>query len=385
MNKPRATPKRVLLLARYLDAGGITSHLAALAEGLQQRGIEVVLASRGRVENHPRDAHWFEARGIPHISIPFPLRGVSQESLRDAVHALPAFLQAIRAFRPDLIHVHFRSVSLYAGLARWIWRIPCVATLHAERIAASPLRRLLSYWGDAAIGVSHGACAFLQQHFCLPKHRIHYIPSGIDAMFFRPPTVEEKKAAKQHFQIPPETPVVAMVANLYPNKRHADLLQALAALSRRGVKPLVLFAGSGDATPFQQLADTLGITKQVRFLGHTAVRPVLWGADVFVLPSHAEGFPVSVIEAMACGVVPIRTDAGGADAQIEQGVTGFLTPFNNPQVLADTLERLLANAPLRQQMGEAARKKALDAFSADQMVGRTLALYEAVLGARTLG
>ena len=81
----------------------------------------------------------------------------------------------------------------------------------------------------------------------------------------------------------------------------------------------------------REYAKGAGIAGQVQFLGYTDSRHVLWASDVCVLPSRQEGFAVAIIEAMLCGVVPIRTPAAGAAEQIDDGTNGFIVPFESPK------------------------------------------------------
>ncbi|ARA93333.1 hypothetical protein AWN76_009270 [Rhodothermaceae bacterium RA] len=131
----------------------------------------------------------------------------------------------------------------------------------------------------------------------------------------------------------------------------------------------------------QALARRHGVADQVHFPGFTDARTALWAADVLVLPSRREGLPMAVVEAMHCGVVPVRTPAGGHHEQIRDGVTGFLVPFDDAAALTDRLAPLLTDEALRDRMARAARQHALAHFTVDAMTRRTLQLYRAALPA----
>jgi len=129
----------------------------------------------------------------------------------------------------------------------------------------------------------------------------------------------------------------------------------------------------------REYANGAGIAAQVQFLGHTHSRDVLWASDVCVLPSRQEGFALAIIEAMLCGVVPIRTPAAGAAEQIDDGTSGFIVPFEDSAALAERLYTLLSDPDCRSRMSAATLEKGRTQFSAKVMVDRTIGVYKEVL------
>ena len=104
------------------------------------------------------------------------------------------------------------------------------------------------------------------------------------------------------------------------------------------------------------------------------VARLLRGADVFCLPSHFEGLPMSVIEAMLTGLPVVATDISGPREMVLEGETGFLVPPMQAAPLAGALRRLAGDPALRRRMGEAGRARALDLYAEDKVVARTLDL-----------
>jgi len=114
-----------------------------------------------------------------------------------------------------------------------------------------------------------------------------------------------------------------------------------------------------------------------RFVGYRAGEDLAdhyAAADVFALPSHFEGLPMSVIEAMLTGLPVVATDVRGPREQVVDGETGLLVPPSETPPLAEALRRLSADAALRARMGEAGRARALERYTEAKVMARTLDL-----------
>ena len=140
-----------------------------------------------------------------------------------------------------------------------------------------------------------------------------------------------------------------------------------------------LFAGSGDQS--QEIEEyALGNVENSHsflFVGYVnEPRDVYWASDVIVLPSQAEGFPLVILESMACGVVPIRTPAAGAYDQIEDGLNGFVIPFNDLDALSSRLLQLVENPELKVEMVNNALKYSNKKFTLESMTLGTIESYE---------
>lgn len=177
-------------------------------------------------------------------------------------------------------------------------------------------------------------------------------------------------------------PSIAVVANLRPEKGHLVLLDAVRHLTRRFPTLKVLIVGNG---PMKELIsrriNELELTHYVEMTGELKDVPAfLKIVDIAVLPSlKNEGFPNSVMEAMAASLPVVATDTGGTSELISEGLTGFLVPPADSEALQDRLGKLCADVELRNKMGEAGRQKIIERFTADRMVKRFESLYEALL------
>jgi len=246
----------------------------------------------------------------------------------------------------------------------------------------------VSFWGERTIAVSKEAREFLHTAFGVDHDRIQVVHNGIDGDHFRPPTPAESAAARTRLNLRSGVPIVGMLARMSPLKGHDVLLNSLSRLQKLGYNVHAALAGLSieqDTTWRDQLvgmAERLGLSEQVHFLGQKDARDVIWSSDMTVLPSRQEAFPLAVIESMMCGRVAIRTPGGGADAQVEDGVTGFVVPFNDPDALADRMQLLFDQSERRRSMERAARTKALAEFSASEMALATHRIYSEVVASK---
>ncbi len=129
---------------------------------------------------------------------------------------------------------------------------------------------------------------------------------------------------------------------------------------------------------FEAAARPEALGPRLRRLGYrTDIPALLAGADIFVLPSHFEGLPMSVIEAMLCGLPVVATAIRGPREQVLDGETGLLVPPRNVDALAAALRRLAADLPLRRRLGAAGRERALARYDEALVVSRTVELLGA--------
>ena len=156
---------------------------------------------------------------------------------------------------------------------------------------------------------------------------------------------------------------VLTVGRLVPDKGQALLLRALARLRDAGVPVRLTIVGDGpDRRALERLAGRLGVSDRVEFtgaLGQPEVAARLRGADVFCLPSFAEGLPVVLMEAMAQGLPVIATRIAAVAELVDDGVSGALVSPSRVDELAEAIARLAADPELRSQMGEAGRRRVL--------------------------
>jgi len=169
------------------------------------------------------------------------------------------------------------------------------------------------------------------------------------------PPAETLAALREQWKLDGQ-PVLLAVGRLSAEKGHADLLQAISILARDGGTPgRLLIVGDGpERLALEQLTGRLGIEPLVVFAGHQSdVRPYYGLADLLVLPSHTEGSPNVVLEALAAGLPVLATAVGGVPEILTHEQTGLLVPPRDPAAMAAELTRLLLDSALRTRVAAA--------------------------------
>ncbi|HET6566620.1 MAG TPA: glycosyltransferase family 4 protein [Rhodothermales bacterium] len=389
-NETAASKKkpRVLFVAGILGKNGISSHIRTLAEGLLAREWDVGIAASELKDGAPLSREFMASRGIAYFQVPFPDFIRSSGNLGNALKSTFRMNAAARSFKPDVIHVHGLGTVPFAYVTGRFRKIPLVSTCHntppprTEALArklSGANKYLNAILGNRVIAISRDMQTVMEDLWKVQPRRVKLILHGVEGSHFRPPSVSERITARRSFNLRPEDKVVCLVGRLDHTKGHDVLLRAIARLRSDGCSAVALFGGVGPLkSAIERMAKDLGVADQVHLLGFTDARTVLWASDAFVLPSRREGFPLVILEAMLCGVVPIRTPAAGAFEQIEDAVNGFIVPFDDDENLAQRLSQVLGNSELRSRMSQSSVERARRKFTSEIMLDETVATYREV-------
>jgi sugar transferase (PEP-CTERM/EpsH1 system associated) len=276
--------------------------------------------------------------------------------------------RAFRRGRPEVVHTHDQRALFYAGPAARLARVPMIVhtrhgrDIHATRRQAALFRQLAKLV-DRFVCVSEEV-AQLSRAQGIAGSRLRTIHNGIDLSRFG-------------FKGPDPAGPVVTVARLSPEKDVANLVRATAMAVERVLGLRVAIAGGGPCRrDLERFAAGLGLGDRIAFLGEVRdVPPVLARARMFVLPSRSEGIPLTVLEAMACGLPVVATRVGGLPEVVDEGVTGLLVPSADPAALADAMARIWNDPERRERMGRAGRRRAEDRFDVRRMVAQYELLY----------
>ena len=178
---------------------------------------------------------------------------------------------------------------------------------------------------------------------------------------------------------------IVFLGRINADKGLEDLLRAMPAVLASVPDGELVIAGAGEVERFRALAAQLGVGRAVLFPGWVdgdGKAGLLTSAAVFVLPSHLEAMPMSVLEAMAWGLPVVATRVGGIPQAVRDGTDGILLQPQDTPALANALIRILADVQFRRMLGVSARQRVQANFSAELIVPRVQALWESVLRER---
>ena len=234
------------------------------------------------------------------------------------------------------------------------------------------------------IAIAHSVAKELEEHFGIRDH-VHVIHHGVDSEIFKPAETEgeirDRAKRRAELKIAAEDVVISFVG-AYERKGLAIAIRALAEIKlelRKNVK--LLAVGGGSEAGFRELAQSLGVSENVIFVGHQKqIVPYYQIADLFLLPTLYEPFGLVVLEAMACGLAPIVSRIAGASELIKDGESGKLIEDpTDPKEIARLLEPWVENGALRKKAAFHARKVALGR-SWDQVAREYSAVFSKLLG-----
>ena len=272
------------------------------------------------------------------------------------------FFRACAAERPAIAHIctavgaSFLKNGLCVVLAR---AMGCRVVLHPhcsfDRLYAGP--RLWKWYCNRIFRLSSGVVVLSEEWFALrelvPGVKLHYLPNAIDIRPYREVASRRSRTEGQAIRL-------LYLGHLAEVKGTDDLLEAFKILDAGG-KPVALDL-VGDFLFEQDEARLAAAVGGASVPGKTVrLVPPVWGedklacferADIFVFPSHYEGMPMAVLEAMAAGLPVVATAVGGIPELVSDGVNGVLTPPRAPRDLSRALEKLCRDASLRSRMGD---------------------------------
>lgn len=371
------TPTEKPLTIAHVDAesgfSGGEVQVFLLIEGLRRRGHRNVLMCppASRCESEAR------ARGIDARAV----RMSNDLDLASVVALKRAFAQAL----PDLVHLHSGRATWLGGLAARLAGLPAITTRRMDREVKRSWRTRLVYASlvRRAVAISPAVRECLLAGG-VDASRTLVIQSSVDPRAIEPRAGRD--ATRAALGARDEDVVVLALASLVRRKGIDVLLDALANLGARSMRPLVWIAGRGpERAALETQAESLGLASRVRFLGERAdAADLLAACDVFVLPARREGLGVSALEAMAVGRAVVASRVGGLAQAVVEGRTGLLVAPGEPRALSQALARVIEDPVLRARLAAAGPARVREGYLAEQMVDAYEALYREVLAESAL-
>lgn len=376
MKHAYAPAPRVAVVTSRLDVGGTERHLTRVLPELKRRGIDITLYVMER--GGPLEAE-LSAQGVR-------VEGPRRRRILHWPRATFALARWLRRERPGIVHFFLPRPYVYgsvaaelAGHRRRIMSRRSLTDYRARYPMLGSLERLLHSRTAGLIGNSAAVLDQLTAEVG-DRRKLALIHNGVTMP--EPMTAPDRAHLRHSLQIADDALVIAVVANLVAYKGHRDLIDALALIRDDLPKKWRLLAigrDEGIGAELKQRAQALNISANIMWLGEqSGVEHLLGASDIFVLPSHQEGFSNALLEAMSAGVPAIATAVGGNVDAVIDNESGLLVRASDPRAMAAAIQKLASDPALRRRLADAARFRVQQHYSMDACVGRYETLYRAM-------
>lgn len=303
--------------------------------------------------------------------------------------ALMRLVRVLSQEHVTILQTHGARANFYGRVAGWLAEVPVVvSTVHnsiadyegrrLKRWIYSAALRLTLSWVNRIICVSDAIRRDVVQDDPAAAGLAETVHNGVDRLMFQKPV--DRTRIRREFGLT-DGPLLVTVARLTEQKGHCDLIEALALLREQWPQLQCVCVGDGELRqPLEALAAARGLSSMCRFVGsRDDVMEFYAAADMVVLPSHSEGFPFVILEALAMGKPVIATGVNGVPEVIEHMKTGLLVEARDVAGLAGAIRSLLEHPERAMQLGIAGRAVVQAQFTADRMVEKTVAVFDAAL------
>lgn len=367
--------KIVYIITRSDVLGGASVHLLDLAKGMIEKGHQIhILVGGAGAFTEALDKNNIAYTSLTHLK--------RELSVQHEVLGYFEIKKQLELLNPDIVHCHSTKAGLLGRLAAKSLNIPVVFTAHgwaftdgvgnrSQKVYAK-LESILSKISDGVITVSEFDRQYGFKYNVGSPELVTTIHNGV-------PDIERPT---KHTQNP--VPKLIMVARFENQKDQYFLINTLAELPKNLDWRLDLIGDGPNLQKCKDLTKSKQLDNKIIFHGQSfKVKEFLNQADIFILISKYEGFPLTILEAMRASLPIIASDVGG----VKESVTaqnGFLIPKNDNIALRTALVNLITDAKLRAQLGNNSRKAYEDNFTFDIMLGKTLAIYNKILAQRDL-
>ncbi len=334
------------------------------------------------------------AGGVPVEVIPSLRRAI--HPWRDAV-SYRRIKQALRRYRPDIVHTHSAKAGILGRAAGWALRVPVVVhTVHGAPFhpyqgrAGRALFRACERWAaarcHALISVADAMTDLLVHSGVAPREKFTTIYSGMEIEPYLE-SASHRAQVRQELGYLPEHTVVGKVARLFHLKGHADVVEAARRVIRGLPNVRFLFVGDGILGDRlrRQIAEA-GLERHFHFTGLVPpqrVAELLGAMDIVVHASLREGLARVLPQALIAGKPVVSYDVDGAREVVLPGITGCLIRPFDIRGMAEALSQLAADPALRDRLGAEGRRRFTEIFRHDRMTSEIRVLYQRLMARGT--
>ncbi len=289
----------------------------------------------------------------------------------------------------DILHVHTINSPIVAGvIIKRLFRKPLIVKIPRTGLGSSfsaiinkPIRRAifkkLSKYVDSFIALNREAKIQLEE-LDIPAEKIQCIPNSVDTKFFNPIIDATREEKKKQLSLPGDK-LITCVGRLIARKKIDVILSSMSAKFLEDNDAYIAIVGSGpEEQELRKAANDNKISQRVLFLGEKTreeVRDILQVSDIFYLGSDSEGMSNALLEAMACGVIPVCSKIIGNEEVVEDKKTGFLFLHDNASQLRLILEKIVTKPECVESMKSEIGKSIREQFSSPKVAEQYTNLY----------
>jgi L-malate glycosyltransferase len=366
---------RVVSCIDNMRVGGTELNAVRTAERLDRNRFDlsvVCLSEEGPLRERYRSA------GIPVQE--FSIHSLYGAHTLQQGFRLGSYLREIGA---EIVHAHDVYSNVFSAVWARLFGVPVVIASrrwwkHVPRAAHGIGNRLSYLMAHRILANSEAVAHLLTTSEHVSARRVFVIPNFVDDATFESIDQAARCRMRAELDCAEGDFVVGSISRLHPVKDLSSLLRAVHTLASRWPTLRLVLVGDGECrAPLEAEAAALGIADRVRFAGMRPQEPNLHAAfDISVCCSLSEGFPNSVVEAMAAGRPVVATNVGGIPDAVEHDRTGLLVEVGDSTRLADAIELLLNDPEKRRRFGDAGRELARERFSATRVMAKLESTYE---------
>ncbi len=386
-----------------VDSGGQNVYVAELAKHLTALGYSIDIFTRAESKKQPLVVPWLPGIRVIHVAAG-PLSPVPKEEL---YQYMPQFSYRMMSFilqeklNYELIHANFWMSGMVACDLKQLFNIPFVITFHAlgyvrklyqkedDKFPACriEIEKKIVAEADGVIAECPQDKEDLINFYQARETKITIIPCGFSKDEFFP---VDKREARRRLNLDADEKIILQLGRMVPRKGIDNVIKALGSINRKANVKLLVVGGDTDLpdpsrsqelSRLYKIAATENVLQSVVFAGRKGREELKYyysAADIFITTPWYEPFGITPLEAMACGTPVIGSDVGGIKYSVADGETGFLVPPENPQALADKIEKLFADNELFTKMQEQCINRVNKLFTWSGVALAAANLYESI-------
>ncbi len=360
--------------------GGSGLIATQLGLGLASMGHEIHFISSERPFKLPDDSDNVYFHTVEPIYYPLFSDSLYTFSLTAKI------IEVVEQYELDIVHAHYsipHSLCVFLASEIVTRKFPTVTTIHGTDVTVVgqdkplyPLNQFSINQSNRVTTVSAYQREHIRTNFEISKS-IEVIYNFIDLDGFSPRRASSKL---RKTLADDDEKIIMHVSNFRPLKNIQTVLRSFQRL-QDGTNARLVLVGSGPETDSIKLkCQASGIIDKVNFVGNiTEIATYIATADCVIQPSYTESFGMVLLEAMACGVPTLSSNAGGIPEVVEDGVTGFTAAADDDELMANRMTRILSDPALQRQMGAKGRERAAKLFDPESKIKQYIECYESAI------